>query len=626
MKDLAALKAAKRAAEAAAKKKREEDLARENEEFANIAGGAADPAEVYRIMAKRHAREMEDLEQAFFRDQEMAKLEKQNKIREERMKLRENITDPEELAKFDAETERLLAEAAKMTPEDQLELIRRKNELKERQMKEVQDALEKLSPEYAMKLDAERKAQQKAEMEKASREEAAKAMALEIERQKKEKLRRLEQLEAEQRRKDEEMAKKAQEEAAAERAKLEKRKAMEEKRLEQKTQSKIREAASDEDVDQLMADLNAQKDILNAKYANRHAAHRKQIEERLRARQVKNAQKAQLEAELSDLNQLDFSLPTEEELREQVLQLDVSEYAANPLAILKELPVMKSIQEFEKRIAEQMTLDANKPVKGSIGMPFIDVFDIENPTNGELSVIEKCPEELKPNFEMATRLMDELCSRVNAQIPTLLIAETLPHTNYSHNVFRNSYFFDSRANLGYIHVSRMREPGQLALLIAHFAAHLKVNEFTNDSDLGFLSAFFETIRILLHLSAKTTSMDHSRAAADHDLLESRVYGPALSYQPIKDGIVNLRYDRKKELAVAEQPSRAIMQNGQPTKATKSRHRDHLTELEGETNLELEQLRKGKALASKAGEKQLAEELEILIQEKIKMIEGIHDKA
>ena len=69
-----------------------------------------------------------------------------------------------------------------------------------------------------------------------------------------------------------------------------------------------------------------------------------------------------------------------------------------------------------------------------------------------------------------------------------------------------------------------------------------------------------------------------------------------------------------------------MQSSQPTKATKSRHRDHLTELEGETNLELEQLRKGKALASKAGEKQLAEELEILIQEKIKMIEGIHDKV
>jgi len=109
-----------------------------------------------------------------------------------------------------------------------------------------------------------------------------------------------------------------------------------------------------------MANLNAQKDILNAKYADRHAAHRKQIEERLRARQAQNAQKAQLEAELSDLNQLDFSLPSEQELHEQVMQLDVSEYAANPLAILKELPVMKSIQEFEKRIAEQMTLDAKK--------------------------------------------------------------------------------------------------------------------------------------------------------------------------------------------------------------------------------------------------------------------------
>ena len=63
-----------------------------------------------------------------------------------------------------------------------------------------------------------------------------------------------------------------------------------------------------------------------------------------------------------------------------------------------------------------------------------------------------------------------------------------------------------------------------------------------------------------------------------------------------------------------------------SKSVKARHRDHLTELEGESNLELEQLRKAKTLASKAGEKALADELEILIQEKIKMIEGIQEKS
>ena len=69
-----------------------------------------------------------------------------------------------------------------------------------------------------------------------------------------------------------------------------------------------------------------------------------------------------------------------------------------------------------------------------------------------------------------------------------------------------------------------------------------------------------------------------------------------------------------------------METKSTSKSVKSRHRDHLTELEGESNLELEQLRKGKALASKAGEKDLADELEILIQEKLKMIEGIQEKA
>jgi len=63
-----------------------------------------------------------------------------------------------------------------------------------------------------------------------------------------------------------------------------------------------------------------------------------------------------------------------------------------------------------------------------------------------------------------------------------------------------------------------------------------------------------------------------------------------------------------------------------SKSVKARHRDNLTELEGESNLELEQLRKAKTLASKAGEKALADELEILIQEKLKKIEGIQQKA
>jgi len=147
-------------------------------------------------MAKRHAREMEDLGRAFFREQEMAKLEKQNKIREERMKLREKITDPEACL---LNSMLKLSDSYLKPPKSHLKinssLFEERTSSKKGRWKKSRTH-SKNSPEYAMKLDAERQAQKKAEMEKASREEAAKAMALEIERQKKEKLRKLEQLEA----------------------------------------------------------------------------------------------------------------------------------------------------------------------------------------------------------------------------------------------------------------------------------------------------------------------------------------------------------------------------------------------------------------------------------------------
>ena len=71
------------------------------------------------------------------------------------------------------------------------------------------------------------------------------------------------------------------------------------------------------------------------------------------------------------------------------------------------------------------------------------------------------------------------------------------------NAFRNSYFFDDRANTVFIHHERLKDAGAFALVIAHFVAHLKGQEFENDHDMKFLQNFFATTKTLLQLSFKS---------------------------------------------------------------------------------------------------------------------------
>ena len=193
------------------------------------------------------------------------------------------------------------------------------------------------------------------------------------------------------------------------------------------------------------------------------------------------------------------------------MQLDLSQYdSSNPLALLTELPVLKSIQNFEEKLAAQISQVGTKGglVHGSLDAPFIDVFDAQLPQSGTLVVLEKIPFEYQSIYEMGCQLLDEMCIKLDVQMVKLLVASNLPRTGYTSNAFRNSYFYDDRANTVFIHSKRLSDPGELALIIAHFVAHLKGNEFTNDNDIKFLTGFFSAIRIVLLLSFKTVSYSY----------------------------------------------------------------------------------------------------------------------
>ena len=199
------------------------------------------------------------------------------------------------------------------------------------------------------------------------------------------------------------------------------------------------------------------------------------------------------------------SVKNEKSGSSEKIALDLSQYnSSNPLALLMELPILKSIQNYEEKLSKQLSQigSVGGDVLGAIDSPFIDIVDVQLSQTPKLVVLENIPSDCRVAYEMACQLLDEMCIKLEIQIVKLLVASSLPKTGYQNNAFRNSYFFDERAQTVFFHVERFKDVGSLSLVIAHFAAHLKGNEFTNDNDIKFLTAFFSTIRVLLALSFK----------------------------------------------------------------------------------------------------------------------------
>lgn len=254
------------------------------------------------------------------------------------------------------------------------------------------------------------------------------------------------------------------------------------------------------------------------KHASQKDAHKLALEERIRQRKEAdklkesqiNAEKERAKIELESLQNEQNKLRTDTLLpdkKTQKVTLDLTNYdSGNPLALLTELPVLKTIQNFEQKLLHQMEqFSKQDKVLGSFDSPFIDIFDAQMNNSPSLVVLEKIPVEMEQIFEMASQIMDDLCVKMSVQVVKLLVAQNLPKTNYDYNAFRNSYFYDDRLNTVFIRKERFSDPGTLVLVIAHFVAHLSGNEFSNDNDIKFLTSFFTALQTILHFTFQSVS-------------------------------------------------------------------------------------------------------------------------
>ena len=158
-------------------------------------------------------------------------------------------------------------------------------------------------------------------------------------------------------------------------------------------------------------------------------------------------------------------------------------------------------------------------------------------------------------------------------------ATSLPQSNYVNNAFRNSYFFDDRANTVFIHRERLKDAGAFALVIAHFVAHLKGQEFENDHDMKFLQNFFATTKTLLQLSFKSvletlrlkifdffvqTSTTGPRLKADRAVLNEQVYNPSNAIFGHSIGLENLSLANNSMLLSVDHKEKTVVTNFKKT--------------------------------------------------------------
>ena len=196
------------------------------------------PAKIYQIMSERHMAEMKNLEENFLREKEIEKRVRENEIRFDRENLRKDISDPDELEKFDHETERLIL-AANNSKKDQLELFEEKNKLKMKQMKEIEDILVQFDPEVAMRLQAEKDARNLEALEEESRRAAMEVFQRDIDAKKAEKRQKIQELEKKQKESEKILDEELKKAAEKDMKRLAKREEIENRKVENEMKEKV---------------------------------------------------------------------------------------------------------------------------------------------------------------------------------------------------------------------------------------------------------------------------------------------------------------------------------------------------------------------------------------------------
>ncbi|XP_069752399.1 uncharacterized protein [Narcine bancroftii] len=130
------------------------------------------------------------------------------------------------------------------------------------------------------------------------------------------------------------------------------------------------------------------------------------------------------------------------------------------------------------------------------GKPYMDIMDATCTCEGKL--VPLTPEKISV-MELAVyrfgNFIAKLVQRViNVPEINLLLASSLPTNNYTHNAFRNSFFYQHSCKTLFIRRQRLASVGDFSLVLVHCLAHLAAGELHDDSNALFLEHFHQALK------------------------------------------------------------------------------------------------------------------------------------
>lgn len=164
--------------------------------------------------------------------------------------------------------------------------------------------------------------------------------------------------------------------------------------------------------------------------------------------------------------------------------------------LLLSTPLFGQLAEIEKALQIQSQ-------KGPLGTviqatagaesSYIDIKDAQWECKGELAAVDL--QDLKPSDFVVYRFGAFVASLLHKrnQLPkvTLLLASNLPPNNYTHNCFRNSFFYQHSKKILFIRKERLESVGEFVVVIMHCLSHVKVGDLANDTNPVFLREFYQ---------------------------------------------------------------------------------------------------------------------------------------
>ena len=124
---------------------------------------------------------------------------------------------------------------------------------------------------------------------------------------------------------------------------------------------------------------------------------------------------------------------------------------------------------------------------------YIDLKDAQWECKGELLPVKA--QDLKPSdfvvYRFGMFVAGLICKQNQLPEISILIASNLPPNNYTHNCFRNSFFYQNSKKVLYIRKERLESVGEFVVVVMHCLSHIRVGDLANDSNPLFLREFYQ---------------------------------------------------------------------------------------------------------------------------------------